>query len=420
MPTVELDPQARLLLAAIRDLSLCRSRQDVMEIVRTAGRELTGADGVTFVLRENDQCYYAEENAIAPLWKGQRFPLTMCVSGWVMMNRRGVAIEDIHDDPRVPAEAYRATFVQSLAMVPVRAADPVGAIGAYWAHRHHASDAEMERLQMLADAAALALVNVDLYSDLTQSLAREREARDVAERTSDAKDRFLSILSHELRTPLTSIMGWARLLTTSELDAVGQRRGLEAILRNANLQHVLIEDLLDLSDMVSGHLQLDLGVVMVAEIVAAVLEELAPEVADKTLAVECQVDPGAVVRADAARVRQILSKILANAVKFTPAHGRITVAVELGAGLVEIRVADTGVGIPPELLPRVFDAFLQIDDSARRGHEGLGLGLAMVRHLVLLHGGTVDVSSDGPDRGTLVTVRLPAADAATSDREKTR
>ena len=181
----------------------------------------------------------------------------------------------------------------------------------------------------------------------------------------------------------------------------------------------MIQDLLDLSALVSGHLQLDLGAVVVAQIVPIVLEELAPGIAEKTLAVECLVDPGAVVRADAARVRQILAKILANAVKFTPAHGRITVAVERGTDLVEIRVADTGVGITPEFLARVFDAFRQADDSTTRRHKGLGLGLAIVRHLVRLHGGTVAVSSDGPDRGTLLTVRLPAADAATAGPEKT-
>jgi two-component system CheB/CheR fusion protein len=417
MQTTDLDPDGRLLLAAIKDLSFRRSAQDVMDVVRHAARELTGADGVTFVLRENEQCYYAEENAIAPLWKGKRFPLTMCVSGWVMMNRQGVVIEDIYDDPRVPADAYRATFVQSLAMVPVRADDPIGAIGAYWARRHRASSAEMERLQTLADAAALALANVELYGELTQALVREREARDVAERTNDTKDRFLSILSHELRTPLTSILGWARLLITHKMDEVGQRRGLEAILRNATLQHGLIEDLLDLSAMLSGHLELDPGAVRVAESVTTVLEGLGAEIEKKALAIECRVEPGTVVRADPARLRQMLSKILSNAVKFTPARGRVTVTARRVADLVEIRVSDTGVGIPPAFLPRVFEAFRQADDSASRRHEGLGLGLAIVQHLATLHGGTVEVVSDGPDRGTCVTVRLPASIAPSSRSE---
>jgi two-component system CheB/CheR fusion protein len=420
MPSRQLDTHGRLLLAAIKDLSFRRSLGEIMEVVRGVARDLTGADGVTFVMREDDHCYYADESAIAPLWKGKRFPISMCVSGWVMLNRQAVAIEDIYDDPRVPADAYRATFVQSLAMVPVRAADPVGAIGAYWASRHLATDAEMETLQTLADAAALALANVDLYTALTQSLTREREARDLAERSNEAKDRVLAILSHELRTPLTSILGWARLLTSRSLDPEAQRRGLDAIARNASLQQVLVEDLLDLSVIVSGRLELDLRAVPASEIAAMVREQLGTQIAEGRMTVRCDVDPGATVRADPGRLRQLLAKILANAVKFTPPDGRITVAVERAGDGVEIRVADTGAGIAAEFLPRVFEAFRQADDSASRRHDGLGLGLALVQHLVRLHGGTVDVTSDGPGHGTLVIVRLLAASSDPPDVEAAR
>ncbi len=145
------------LAGAIEHLSRARELDDVMWIVRTSARELTGADGVTFVLREGDLCYYAEEDAIRPLWKGKRFPLSQCISGWAMLNRRTVAITDIYDDPRVPHSAYRSTFVKSLAMVPVRDPDPVAAIGAYWAEPHEATDHELRILKVLADASALAL-----------------------------------------------------------------------------------------------------------------------------------------------------------------------------------------------------------------------------------------------------------------------
>jgi len=364
---------------------------------------------VTFVMREDEHCYYADESAIAPLWKGQRFPLRMCVSGWVMLNRQPVVVEDVYDDPRVPADAYRGTFVQSLAMVPVRTSDPVAAIGAYWASRHRATEAEMEALQTLADAAALALANVDVYTTLTQSVTREREARDVAERSNEAKDRFLAILSHELRTPLTSILGWARLLSSRALEPAAQRRGLDAIVRNALLQQVLVDDLLDLSAIVSGRFELDVRAVPASEIAAMVREHLATVIIEGTMTVSCDIDPAVAVRADPGRLRQLLAKILANAVKFTPTDGRIAVSVERAGDDVEIRVGDTGAGIAAEFLPRVFEAFRQADDSARRRHDGLGLGLALVQQLVRLHGGTVNVTSDGPGRGTLVTVRLPAA-----------
>jgi putative nucleotidyltransferase with HDIG domain len=177
--------QALELVAVVQRLSLARSIDEIQAIVRTGARRLTGADGATFVLREGDQCFYADEDAIAPLWKGQRFPLDRCISGWTMTHARAAVIEDIYADDRVPHSAYRPTFVQSLAMVPIRAADPIGAIGNYWATRHRPDEAELELLQALADSTAVALENVRVYQDLEAAqhetlrcLARAAEYRD--------------------------------------------------------------------------------------------------------------------------------------------------------------------------------------------------------------------------------------------------
>lgn len=161
--------QARELVAAIQRLSLARSIEDIQEIVRSAARRLTGADGATFVLREGEHCYYADEDAISPLWKGQRFPLSACISGWAMLNRQPAVIEDIYSDERIPHDAYRPTFVQSLAMVPIRTLAPVGAIGNYWARRHQPSAQEIELLQGLADSTAVAMENVRVYRELEQA-----------------------------------------------------------------------------------------------------------------------------------------------------------------------------------------------------------------------------------------------------------
>ncbi len=130
------------LVSAVQELSLARDLETVMRIVRKVARELCGADGATFVLRDGDKCFYADEDAIAPLWKGKRFPLEACISGWAMMHREAVTIEDIYADARIPHDAYRPTFVKSLAMVPIRVADPLGAIGAYWARQHRATARE--------------------------------------------------------------------------------------------------------------------------------------------------------------------------------------------------------------------------------------------------------------------------------------
>jgi hypothetical protein len=157
------------LVATIQQLSQVRSLAEIQEIVRSAARRLTGADGATFVLREDQHCYYVDEDAISPLWKGQRFPLEACISGWAMLNQRSAVIEDIYADDRIPHDAYRPTFVKSLAMVPIRRVDPLGAIGNYWATPHQATEQEIELLQALADSTAVALENVRAYHDLDEA-----------------------------------------------------------------------------------------------------------------------------------------------------------------------------------------------------------------------------------------------------------
>lgn len=164
------------LIQVIQQLTVAHDLNTIMAVVRTGARQLTGADGATFVLRDGEQCYYADEDAISSLWKGKRFPLSTCISGWVMLNQQSVMIEDIYADPRIPADAYRPTFVKSLVMVPIRTRNPLGAIGNYWATHHTATSEEMNLLQTLADAAAVALENVYLYEEQEQRI-RERTAQ---------------------------------------------------------------------------------------------------------------------------------------------------------------------------------------------------------------------------------------------------
>lgn len=165
------DPQALRLIRVVQELSMARDVDRVAEIVRRAARELTGADGATFVLRDGQQCFYRDEDAISPLWKGQRFPMSLCISGWAMLNRQATVIPDIYLDPRIPHEAYRPTFVKSLVMVPIRTLDPIGAIGNYWASPHTATAEQVELLQALADSTSIALENVQVYSEMERRVA---------------------------------------------------------------------------------------------------------------------------------------------------------------------------------------------------------------------------------------------------------
>ncbi|MBO9533704.1 MAG: HD domain-containing protein [Solirubrobacteraceae bacterium] len=161
--------RAKLLVEAVQELAIARTVQDVRETVRSAARIVAGADGATFVLRDNGQCHYVDEDAIEPLWKGQRFPMEACISGHAMIHREAVPISDIYSDPRVPHDAYRPTFVKSMLMVPIRQVDPVGAIGVYWAKPHAPSDQETELLQALADSTAVAMANVQALAQLEQA-----------------------------------------------------------------------------------------------------------------------------------------------------------------------------------------------------------------------------------------------------------
>jgi len=203
------------LVGVVQELSLARDLGAVMAVVRRAARELTGADGATFVLRDGDQCYYAEENAISPLWKGRRFPMSLCISGWVMLNRQSTVIEDIFTDPRIPVEAYRPTFVRSLAMVPIRTREPIGAIGNYWARPYRPSREQVAILQALADSTAVAMENVQIYGELEQR---------VSDRTAALREANEQ-LRHEVAERRRAEEEVRRLSLTDELTGLYNRRG---------------------------------------------------------------------------------------------------------------------------------------------------------------------------------------------------
>jgi two-component system CheB/CheR fusion protein len=395
-----------LLLDAVSALASARSLDEVMGVIRRTARALVGADGVSFVLRDEGMCYYADEDAIAPLWKGRRFPLEACISGWVMCHREAAAVRDIYADPRIPHEAYRPTFVKSLLMVPVGIEDPIAAIGAYWAHPHDPTSRELATMQGLANAAALSLRNASLNEELERSLRREREARERAEDANKLKDDFLATLSHEMRSPLHVIQGWLWQLRRSG-DPEQVHKALEIIERNTTLQARLVEDLLDMSRATMGKLRLQVQLVNLAAMSAAVLEVVEPSARAKNIRVELQRDRTPYIWGDPDRIQQILWNVLSNAIKFTPPDGRVLLRVTREARRVCVSVEDTGIGVDPEFLPFMFDRFRQADQSSSRRFGGLGLGLNIVRELAQLHGAGVRARSGGLGQGTVVTIEFP-------------
>jgi hypothetical protein len=236
------------------------------------------------------------------------------------------------------------------------------------------------------------------------------EQRGAAEKLREAnrlKDEFLATLSHELRTPLTSILGWAHLLQSGDYDAASVKSALETIERNARAQNQLIDDLLDVSRIITGKLRLDVSVVDLSAVIEAAVDAVRPAAEAKEIRLQVLLDPSAgAVSGDADRLQQVIWNLLTNAVKFTPKGGRVQVRLERVNSHVEIIVGDTGQGVAPEFLPHVFDRFRQADQSSTRKHGGLGLGLSIVRQLVEQHGGTVRAESEGVGRGTTFTVKL--------------
>ncbi len=248
-------------------------------------------------------------------------------------------------------------------------------------------------------------------------LAAEQAARAEGDRVSSIKDEFLASLSHELRTPLAAIAGWANILKRPDTDEQTWQRGVDAIERNARTQSHLVDDLLDLSRIVSGKLSIQVGRVDLNSIAAAAADSVRPAAQAKGVKIDVQLDDGAGVElmGDAARLQQIASNLLNNALKFTPTDGTVTISTAIRGTQVELQVCDTGQGIDAEFLPHLFDRISQADGSAARQHGGLGLGLSIVKNLVELHGGTVTASSAGKDRGASFKVQFPQSGGLPAD-----
>ena len=247
-------------------------------------------------------------------------------------------------------------------------------------------------------------------AERTKLLQTVQQAREEAEELNRSKDQFLAVLSHELRTPLNAIFGWARMLQSAAMDEATSRRAIDAILRNATAQVQLVEDLLDVSRIITGKMRLDVQWLDLKSVIESALDAVQPAASAKGLKIETVLDPnaGPVVGA-ADRLRQVVWNLLMNAIKFTPRDGRVQVHLRKLKSHVEIVVSDSGEGIQPEILPFIFDRFRQGDSTTTRPHGGLGLGLALVRHLVDLHGGRVRAASEGPGRGATFVVELPVA-----------
>jgi signal transduction histidine kinase/CheY-like chemotaxis protein len=400
--------EAEVIAEVARAINAALDINAILPLVADAARALTGADTASVALREPDGDTLLFRHSVglrgAPA-DDVRIAPAAGLGGRVIESGRAVRASDVRRDLDVqgPARAILdAEGIVTVLIAPIAFGGRVEGLLFVGNRRPVPFTAQDESLvQRLADQGATALRNVSLF-------AAEQLARSAAEAANRMKDEFLATVSHELRTPLTAMLGWIWWLRRGPVDAASQERALETVERNARAQAQLVEDLLDVSRIVTGKLRLDVRPADLRDVIEAAVDSVRTAADAKEITLETRMhDEPRTVAVDPDRLQQVVWNLLANAIKFTPAGGRVTVTLEQWPAEARIVVADTGDGIDPVFLPYVFDRFRQAEASSTRTYGGLGLGLAIVRHLVELHGGTVRAASAGVGQGTTFTVALP-------------
>ena len=406
----ESDATARALnakLAGLQEvlarLATERSVEGIATLSCAAARRLTGADGATFSLRDGDGVRCIEEDAIAPLWKGRWYPLGRCPGGWVLQQGRLLSVEDSAADPHVPADLCVGTFVRSLLMVPVRAADPIGVVGVVWAARRRPSAEETEMLRALADSAAVAIENVQFYQLLDRRVQERTAELHAANRELDA---FAYAVSHDLRAPLRAMNGFSQALLEDFGPGLpeGARQHLDEILRGSRRMGELIDGLLLLSRSTRGELRHE--AVDLSALAARVAADLGR--AEPARRVDWHIAPGLTASGDPRMIEVLLSNLLGNAWKYTA--GRADARIEFGRGPAPdddaFFVRDNGAGFDPRHAGRLFQPFQRLHREDE--FPGLGIGLATVHRIVSRHGGAIRASS-APGAGATFRFTLAAA-----------
>jgi PAS domain S-box-containing protein len=399
-----------------------------VQAVTDAATELTGARFGSFfynVLNEEDASYMLYTIAGVPREAFAHFPMPRNTDlfGPTFRGEGVVRIGEVKKDPRygknspyygmpeghLPVTSYLAVPVVS------RSGEVLG--GLFFGHPEPNIFTERDEIVVagLASQAAVAMDNASLYetakrarADAEKAAAENERLYRQAEESSRLKEEFLATISHELRTPLSAILGWARMLRMGSLSEENAAKALDTIERNARAQAQLVDDLLDVSRIITGKLRMDVQPADPNSFIDAAVEAVRPAAEAKGVRVQKVIDTGAIsIPGDPVRLQQVVWNLLSNAIKFTPRGGRVQIRSERVNSHLEIVVSDTGQGIAADFLPHVFDRFRQADQKTSRQHGGMGLGLAIVRHLVEMHGGTVRATSDGEGHGSTFTVMLP-------------
>lgn len=392
---------SQILTRTVEALSTATALNQVTKIVADAARQISGAEGATFVLRDEGQCYYVDEDAISPLWKGKRFPMEICISGWCMLHREVVVIPDIYKDERVPQDAYRPTFVKSLCMVPIRPDYPVGAIGSYWSKEYRPSAEQIKLLQILANSSATALENLELKETLAK---RNIEREDFNRRNKDFEFQ-LNSMAHDLKSPLTTMMGMAELLQLRLRDSNDEKvqRYTSVILNVGDRLNRQINKMLSLYRLSNSTIRKQS--VNLSDVAHGLVEGIKTQ--DPKRAYDISVAPGMEVMADPDLIQLALENLVSNAFKYSSRKDttwiRIGKAGDSG-NLREFVVEDRGAGFDPVHADKLFQPLKRLHQDSE--FPGTGLGLASVARIIELHGGTVRAEGK-PSEGAKFYFTLP-------------
>ena len=374
--------------------------------------DLLGADAAAILLVTEDGKYLAGRIAIGLDEEARvRVPMGQGIAGRIALHRTPLIVDDLSKEEVVGSILFEN--VCSLIGAPLMVEDRViGVIHVDTLEPHRFTTDDVRLLQLAADRVAAAIERTRLYE-------AEQRARLEAEAANRLKDDFLATISHELRSPLNSILGWVALLREGRLSEQATASALQTVERSARAQNRIISDLLDVARIVNGQLRLNMRMLEPGPIIEAGVEAVRPPADAKGVRIKMALDCSAgTIATDSDRLQQIVWNLVSNAIKFTPKGGTVEIRLERVGSQVELVVSDTGTGISPEFLAFVFDRFRQADSSSTRKQGGLGLGLAIVRHLVELHGGTIHAESEGAGKGARFVVRLPRARLSAAAREE--